>query len=181
MAQREDYSFLERKVNDERPVYDNSSYRDGLEDERYKSKSERIIGSILNKQGVRFVYEDRLYVEEGGNGDEKGRLWYPDFHLSETGVIVEYVGKPDDKEYMAGIERKKLVYERLGINVVWIQREDIWEVSNGKYRKRKDAEENVMRKIYSKINESGGEKLKDAQIDAKARGYGYRTDVRIAA
>ena len=101
--------------------------------------------------------------------------WHPDFHLHDSGVIVEYVGRPDDEEYMKGVEKKMRVYEKMGANVVWLYPEDIWEASSGKYRKREDAEANVLGKIYSAIIAGGtGKQLRETEIVATTFDYRQR-------
>ena len=130
---------------------------------------------------MRFVHEDRVYVEEGNNGDEKGRLWYPDFHLRDSGVIVEYVGRPEDKEYMKGIARKHKVYREMGAQVVWLYPQDIWEETNGRYRKRPDAEHNLLNKIQAGVRAAkAGEALRSAQVDTRAFNCNY-SHLRYAA
>ena len=146
----------------------------------YKSQSERIIAGMLDRQGIRFTYEDAVYVEDS-SGNAKQRIWHPDFHLHDSGVIVEYVGRPADEEYMKGIEKKMRVYEKMGVNVVWLYPEDIWETEEGNNRKREDAEENVLSKIYAAtLAASEGEELRDAEIAGKTFDYDYR-QTRYAA
>ena len=145
----------------------------------YKSKSEGIIGRVLHRSGIRFTYEDRVYVEESNGKDEKGRLWYPDFHLDDSGVIVEYVGIPEDENYMRGIKRKEEVYSQMGATVVWIYPEDIW--TDDFRGKRPDAAQNILSKIYSAVARAGrDEELRDARVDTKAFNYNYR-QMRYAA
>ena len=62
---------------------------------------------MLDRQRIPFTYEDAVYVEESNGNDKKGRIWHPDFHLHDSGVLVEYVGSPHDPEYMKGIQKKE--------------------------------------------------------------------------
>ena len=116
---------------------------------KYKSASEAIVADILEREGIKFTYEDGLLVKDQTNGAPKEKIWHPDFHLHDSDILVEYVGLPDDKEYMKGIEKKKKVYAEMGKTVVWLFPEDVWDNSDGTYRKRQDAEENVLNKIYA--------------------------------
>ena len=117
--------------------------------QEYRSASEAIVADILEREGIRFTYENAVRVKDRTNGVPKEKLWHPDFHLYDSNVLVEYVGMPDDGEYMKGIEKKKKVYAAMGKTVVWLFPEDIWDNSDETYRKRSDAEENVLNKIYA--------------------------------
>ncbi|MGV8151947.1 MAG: hypothetical protein ACP5OG_02610, partial [Candidatus Nanoarchaeia archaeon] len=87
--------------------------------EHYKSAGEDIIAKILSRHGYDFNYEQQILVEEKRKNDgEKERLWYPDFYLKDKGIVIEYAGRPKDKDYMEGIKRKKETYEKMGLKVI---------------------------------------------------------------
>ena len=58
-------------------------------------------------------------------------------------------GMPDDEAYREGIEKKKEVYDQMGITVIWLYPEDLWEqTADRKYGKlRDDATEYILSKI----------------------------------
>ncbi len=115
----------------------------------YKSKGERKVAEVLDSLNLDYTYEPRVLVEEKNTGDtEKARLWYPDFFVKNLGIIIEYVGMPENKEYMKGIERKRETYERMGLKVVYINKDDIFEKDNN-YQLRRDYRERIAEKIYS--------------------------------
>jgi len=149
---------------------------DGLEEKvdaspDYKSYSEKIVAGALESQGIRFAYEDPLEVKDVYG---KKRTWHPDFHLKDLGIILEYVGRPDDKGYMEGIRKKEKVYAAEGVKVVWIYPADIWEEADG-YRIRKDAEENILNKVYAEMR-SGKDVTRTSRLDEKLKvGYSFQS------
>lgn len=160
---------LEERVEETEYVSASRAY-EGPDVTEYRSYSEQMIGDTLENAGIKFVYEDRVYVEEGD--EKRGRLWYPDFHLTDSGVFIEYVGRPDDKEYMKGIEKKKEVYLRMGANVVWLYPEDIWDESDGRYEVRKDAENHILKSVHAQLDSTlEGKGLRQVHVDAKTVGH----------
>lgn len=99
----------------------------------------------------------------------------PDFYLNDLGVIVEYVGMPDDEEYMKGIHKKEIVYEEMGVDVIWIYPEDIWDESNGKYWQKENASAIVLNKVYDALR-SGS--VKADLYGSKSRDFGNRSGLR---
>ena len=137
----------------------------------YRSKSEQVIANIFKKADISFGYEDALPVPREYTGSKSDRTWHPDFNLRDLGVIVEYVGKPDDKAYMKGIERKREVYAKMGVAVIWLYPEDLWEQTKDREygALRDDVEEHILRKI-GKIT------AKMMNHDCKVAGIQYKTD-----
>jgi hypothetical protein len=106
----------------------------------YRSKSERIIAEILKKNKIVFKYEMKISIIEEINNKKMERLWYPDFYLEEYGIIIEFIGKPEDKEYMNGFEKKKLVYRQNGLKVIYIYPHQIWEINKNAFKLKKEFE-----------------------------------------
>lgn len=121
---------------------------------KYKSYSEEIVGDAIDNAGIRFNYEKGVFVVDNSNDERQIRLWYPDFYLPELNMILEYVGMPDNEEYMKGIAKKKRVYDDMDLSVVWIYPDDIWEESDGMYSKRKNAHVVILSKIYEIASDS---------------------------
>ncbi len=149
------YSGLESSVGNYSSQSSSTYEPSGEVASPYRSGSERILADILETNGIKFGYEDKLRVPKEYAGSSSDRIWNPDFTLHETGVIIEYAGMTDDPEYMEGIERKKEIYSAMGLNVVWLYPNDIWEANGDKqYGKvRDDVEENVLSKIEEVIRE----------------------------
>ncbi len=61
-------------------------YDNGIDN--YKSNGERKIGMYLNSQGLDFTYEKPIAVVDSG----RPKIWYPDFHLNDYHIIIEYLG-----------------------------------------------------------------------------------------
>ena len=53
----------------------------------------------------------------------KTRIWYPDFTLSEYGMIIEHFGMNDDPGYRKRTEHKMRVYGENGIEGVFLSEE----------------------------------------------------------
>ncbi len=140
----------------------------------YKSAGERIIGEVLVDQRFRFSYEPRMYVEEKKENDsEKGRLWYPDFVISDQGIVIEYVGRPEDKNYMAGIEHKRKTYEQMGLKVVTISRDDLFDKERD-YKLRRGAKEYILSKINDAIRDKNNTRISYGYIGANLTDKVYR-------
>ncbi|MBL4653824.1 MAG: hypothetical protein JKY53_13320 [Flavobacteriales bacterium] len=127
---------------------------EGKNNPKYKSYSEEIVGDAIENAGIRFNYEKGVFIVDNSNEEQQVRLWYPDFYLPELDIILEYVGMPDNEEYMKGIAKKKQVYDDMDLSVVWIYPNDIWEESDGKYSKRRNVHEVILSKIYDIALES---------------------------
>ena len=81
---------------------------------RFRSKGEEQIARVLDQAGVPYLYEHPLAVVDDG----KVRLWYPDFQLPDYGILIEYFGRLDDPDYLAGTRKKQAVYEANGLAAV---------------------------------------------------------------
>jgi len=83
---------------------------------RFKSKGEEQIARFLDREGVRYKYEHPLAVVD----NKKTRVWYPDFHLPDYGVIIEYFGVNGKTEYDEQAEHKIDVYKQNGIEGLFL-------------------------------------------------------------
>lgn len=52
------------------------------------------------------------------NDHGKLRIWYPDFAIDGTNVVIEYFGLAGDPDYDRGMMRKLEVYKQNGIKVI---------------------------------------------------------------
>lgn len=82
----------------------------------YRSKGEIQIARLLDRQGIPYRYEHPLAVVDNG----KTKIWYPDFHLPEYGMIVEYFGLNGDPGYRAQAKHKVQVYRSMGIEGLFL-------------------------------------------------------------
>jgi hypothetical protein len=91
------------------------SLADGELPYRLKSEGERRIAEFLDKNSIRYHYEAGvlLYHPRG-----KLRIWYPDFHLPEFGVYIEYYGLYGRQNYDRGIKAKQSAYAKTGLKVI---------------------------------------------------------------
>lgn len=87
-----------------------SSYHRRL---RYKSYMERQIAELFEKSDIPFIYEKPTAVVDYG----KTKIWYPDFTLG-YGIVVEYFGVSNNKEYEYRASHKLDVYRRNQIPVI---------------------------------------------------------------
>ncbi len=76
----------------------------------YRSKAEIQIARLLDREGIAFRYEHPLAVVDR----DKTKIWYPDFSLSDYGMIIEYFGMNGDPEYRKRAEHKMQVYRQNG-------------------------------------------------------------------
>ena len=84
---------------------------------RFKSRGEIQIARLLNRHGIRFLYEHPLAVVDR----EKVRIWYPDFQLPEYGIIMEYFGFMGKDSYDEQVRHKMDVYGNMGIEGVFLK------------------------------------------------------------
>lgn len=82
----------------------------------YRSWGETQIARMLDRYGLSFRYEQPAAVVDRG----KARIWYPDFHLSDQGIFIEYCGRAHDPSYTEGIARKEAAYAENGITALMI-------------------------------------------------------------
>jgi hypothetical protein len=116
--------------------------------EGYRSTSEKIIAKIFEKYGINFDYERKLLVEEEGS---KEKVIHPDFYLTDYGIILEFVGMPDNKDYMKVIEWKTNIYEQMGYKVLYVYLDEMWEKTEGGYKVKEEFEGNLIEKINGEI------------------------------
>lgn len=74
---------------------------------RVRSKSEFIIVNMLEERGIKFLYEEPLYADDG-------TLYLPDFTINWRGsdYYWEHLGLLDRDDYRAHWEQKRAWYER---------------------------------------------------------------------
>ena len=134
----------------ERPGATQHGNSAGAETAPYRSFSEEIVASTLDSAAIEFIYERPTPVPHcPRHGTLEERVWHPDFTLTETDVIVEYCGFPEDTDYLQGISRKVETYEGMGKTVVLLFPEDVWEqeAATHAYRVRDDVCEHIAAKI----------------------------------
>jgi hypothetical protein len=101
----------------------------------FRSRGEAKVANAFRRYGIPFLYEHPLLVYDRG----RYRIWHPDFMLpTYGGLIVEYAGMPDVPEYMSGIRRKEMVFQRHRIPAVFIYPWDL---------KRRDWPEDLVQKL----------------------------------
>jgi len=87
----------------------------------YKSEGERRIASFLGQVEIPFEYEKPLAVVDRG----KTKIWYPDFTLTDYGMIlVEYFGVNGSQDYERRTRHKMRVYEANSIDVIPVYPQD---------------------------------------------------------
>lgn len=72
------------------------------------------IARMLERHGLPFTYEQPVAVLDDG----KPRIWYPDFHLREQGILIEYCGLTGDAGYSKGEQHKQTVYAANGLTAL---------------------------------------------------------------
>ena len=75
----------------------------------YKSKGEKMIADFLNELEIKFVYEKPFMIKDP---EDNLRIVYPDFWLSEFGIIIEYFGMEGNESYDVITKRKKEMYKK---------------------------------------------------------------------
>jgi len=83
----------------------------------FKSRGEVQIARLLDRQGIRYLYELPLAVSDRG----KVRIWYPDFQLPEYGIIMEYFGAMGKGSYDDQVKHKMEVYGQMGLEGVFLK------------------------------------------------------------
>ena len=89
-----------------------------------RSKSERLIGNVLEERGIIYVVEPEILID--------GKAYYPDFMLLRadgTTVIWEHCGLMDDKDYSYRTLMKIAKYRSIGYvqtdNLIYTFEEDL--------------------------------------------------------
>jgi len=87
----------------------------------YKSWGEEQIARLLDKNQIAYQYEYPLAVIDRG----KIRLNYPDFHLKDFGIIIEYFGVNGNSNYDEQAQHKIEVYKQAGIDGLYLTRDSL--------------------------------------------------------
>ena len=82
----------------------------------------------------------------------------------DDGILIEYIGRPNDPNYMEGTSVKKEAYKRMGAKVIYVYGEDVWEIKNGRPKVKESFEKYLIDKINEKIGESYDSHLKSTNI-----------------
>ncbi len=82
----------------------------------FKSKGEREIAHYLESRRMAYQYEYPLAIVDRG----QTRIWYPDFRLPDSGMIIEYFGVNGDSNYNEQMINKMRVYREAGIEGVYL-------------------------------------------------------------
>lgn len=76
--------------------------------------AEKKIADFLDEVGIKYIYENPQLIEQeytsGGKKKKFLRIFYPDFFLSEFGILLEFWGMHEDKEYSKVMVKKKEDY-----------------------------------------------------------------------
>jgi hypothetical protein len=89
----------------------------GKKPPHFKSIGERKIANFLSENSIKYEYERGVLVNAG---DNKQRIWYPDFFLQEFKTYIEYYGMVGNQNYDQGIKTKQAVYDKAGMDVISI-------------------------------------------------------------
>ncbi len=81
-----------------------------------QSRGEKLIADFLEKEGIRYVYDERYRIA----GDAMIR---PDFYLPEFDVYIEYFGM-DTPEYRDNMLKKRFLYQRAAKKLVSVSYKD---------------------------------------------------------
>jgi hypothetical protein len=87
--------------------------------EQVKSRAEQRVADYLRRNNIRYRYEDPVYA-----GWFDGKLGYPDFHLLDYNVLVEYWGLEDAEDrrtrdrYVSYMKRKMAIYHKHHIRFI---------------------------------------------------------------
>ena len=113
------------------------------EKDKFKSEGERRIANLLDRNNIKYFYEQGVLVINDG----KPKIWHPDYFLPEYGIYIEYYGMAGDPDYDRGIEKKNRVYAEMGLEVIpvypWIFKttwenyiiNKVFEISKSRYDK----------------------------------------------
>ena len=87
-----------------------------------KHASEKEVAKHLDKLGIKYVYENPVFVYDD---EGRPRVWTPDFYLPELGIYIEVCGN-DKFNY----EFREKIYKKMGISVVflhWYKTKNKWK------------------------------------------------------
>jgi hypothetical protein len=92
---------------------ENMIRRKGLS--KFKSEGERRIARFLEGNSIKYQYEQGVLINAYEN---KPRIWYPDFHLPEFEVYIEFFGLVGRLDYDRGVKFKESMYSKMGLEVI---------------------------------------------------------------
>ena len=101
----------------------------------YKSEGERRIGEYLKEKCIDFTYERPVAVIE----NSMVRLWYPDFHLNDYHILIEYLGMNGNSKNDKVNDYKRRVYRENRLDLIEIYPSDFknsWQdkIDSGIYK-----------------------------------------------
>jgi len=101
----------------------------------YRSEGERRIGEYLKEKYIDFTYERPVAVID----NSMVRLWYPDFHLNDYHILIEYLGMNGNSQNDKVNDYKRRVYRENRFDLIEIYPSDFkgnWQdkITNGIYR-----------------------------------------------
>ena len=98
-------------------------------------------------------WHDSMIHQVIEDADKKHRIWYPDFYLNEYGIYLEFYGVKDSDNYNFTKQRKNEVYERMGLQVLSIEPENLYSdfesyIINELYGIQKKRYNTIQSKVY---------------------------------
>lgn len=82
----------------------------------FKSRGEREIAGFLGSRDIAYQYEYPLAIVDRG----KTKIWYPDFHLPEYGMVLEYFGMVGNQGYNEQMAHKIQAYKTAGVQGIYL-------------------------------------------------------------
>ena len=82
----------------------------------YKSAGERKIGEYLDSLTINYTYEKPVAVVYDG----KTKLFYPDFHLDDYQILLEYLGMNGNPQNAKINDYKRKVYRENRLDLIEI-------------------------------------------------------------
>lgn len=83
----------------------------------FKSWGETQISRLLDRNNISYFYEQPTAVID----NNKTKIWYPDFTLSDYGMIIEYFGVNGQTQYDKQTHHKIKVYQDNGIEGLFLE------------------------------------------------------------
>lgn len=93
------------------------AYHSSCRSRSFKSWGETQIARLLERNRIKYIYEQPTAVVDQG----KTKIWYPDFTLSDYGMIIEYFGVNGKTEYDNQARHKTQVYRTNGIEGLFLK------------------------------------------------------------
>ena len=87
----------------------------------YRSAGEKQIAQFLDYSGLKFEYEPAVLIKERGFS----RIWYPDFKLSDYGILIEYFGVERSHQYDEQRNYRLRTYEKNSLDVIALYPDDL--------------------------------------------------------